>query len=401
MGSATAKAYILTHGVVFTDSALAWARGMNAKEQNMVYNAPRLLGMASRPQEMLLTDEDGYTVCVSAVAPVPGRMPAHVSYQGELRIETPARPRLTENVAVRFVSRPRYYDAPSRSGRPMTRIVSACGLDELNVWPWHDCAVSGTCSFCGINKVAHIANPDTFQSLAIREASALEAWSAQEEGYLGELTEAVAVAMEDDCYDEHLHLIVISGNLSNDQLNDQAMIYGRIARAIRSVADSGRFTEGVVAVTAPPNDLALLRQMKSEGVDVVVFNLEAFTPAAFRRHCPGKDRIGRDHYLRSLDEAVAVFGRGASWSNFVLGLEPAEDLLAGCEELAQCGIVPGANVLHLDLGGSAGLEPPQFDTILDFYRGLADICHRHGMRPYYCAKALRTSLANEAFDGRL
>ena len=137
------------------------------------------------------------------------------------------------------------------------------------------------------------------------------------------------------------------------------------------------------------------------GVDVIVLNLEAYTPDAFQRHCPGKHHIGRDHYLEALKRSVHVFGRGLSWSNFVLGLEPAKDLLAGCETLAGMGITPGANVLHLDVGGSSTLEPPEFNTVVSFYRDLAEIYRRNDLRPYYCAKALRTSLANEAFQGRL
>jgi hypothetical protein len=401
VGSAATKAYILTHGVEFSDSALVHARSVGAKGQNMVYNAPRLQGLTTRPQELLLSDEDGYTVCVSAVAPVPGRIPAHVSHEAGIKVVTPAHPHLAEGVSARFVPRPRYYDALRASGAPMTRLISACGLDELNIWPWHDCAVSGTCSFCGINKVSHATPSHDFSSLAARTSSAYSAWSLHRDAYVRELLDAVEIALADDCYDEHLHMILISGNLPDDQLDDQARIYGDLADVLRRIPQAYRFAEGIVAVTAPPQDLALLGTMKAMGVDVIVLNLEAYTPEAFERHCPGKHRIGRNHYLRSLEESVRVFGRGCSWTNFVLGLEEPTDLLAGCERLAQLGITPGANVLHLDVGGAAFLKPPEFNTVLMFYRQLAAIYRKHELRPYYCAKALRTSLANEAFDDRL
>jgi hypothetical protein len=154
-------------------------------------------------------------------------------------------------------------------------------------------------------------------------------------------------------------------------------------------------------VTAPPRDTALLAVMQEAGVEVGVFNLEAFGPVAFAKHCPGKARIGRDHYRATLDRGVSTFGWGRSWCNFVLGLEPAADLLLGCEELAARGVTPGANVLHRDQGASACPEPPDVDTVIGFYRELAGVYRRHRHRPYYCQLALRTSLANEAFDGRL
>lgn len=91
-------------------------------------------------------------------------------------------------------------------------------------------------------------------------------------------------------------------------------------------------------MTAPPSDISLLRLLRNSGIEVGVFNLEAFTPAAFALHCPGKNRIGRDHYLTTLEAGVGVFGWGKSWCNFVLGLEPVAELLSGCEELAARGV---------------------------------------------------------------
>lgn len=154
-------------------------------------------------------------------------------------------------------------------------------------------------------------------------------------------------------------------------------------------------------MTAPPIDLRLLRLMRDHGIEVGVFNLEAFTPTAFSLHCPGKDRIGRNHYLATLVAGVEAFGWGRSWCNFVLGLESASDLLAGCEDLASRGITPGANVLHLDHGARLKEEPPSIEAVIAFYRDLAAIYRRYEHRPYYCQLALRTSLANEAFAGRL
>jgi hypothetical protein len=419
-----AKAYVLTHGVRFTDDALRYAVHVNAKRQNGVYNLPATdtaipatqrsssalailpsEARLARPQEMFLKGEDGYTVCVSAVSPVPGRKPAHVHFRGgRLTLETPSRPGIGEMLEqVAFVPQPRYYDLHTASGRSVKRWVSACGYDEMNIWPWHDCAISRHCTFCGINAVQKQAGPDADLLHALdmrREADADCLWSSVREQVLGEIAQAVGLAIDDECYRDHIHLIIISGNLADHQLDAQARIYADIAKAITQ-RHPGRFAEGAVAVTAPPSDLGLLRLMRNCGIEVGVFNLEAFTPAAFALHCPGKDRIGRDHYLSTLQAGVEVFGWGRSWCNFVLGLETASDLLAGCEELASRGITPGANVLHRDHGASAKLDPPDMETVLSFYRELAAICRRHKQRPYYCQLALRTSLSNEAFDGRL
>lgn len=419
-----AKAYVLTHGVQFSDDALQCATEFNAKRQNAVYNLPvddsmwpeagRRHSVPSgsdrsaqldRPQELLLSGDDGYTVCVSAVAPVHGREPARVEVrQGNLRLSTPSWHHLGDSLSqVAFVPEPTYYRRQTSSGRLVRRWVSACGYNEMNVWPWHDCAISQPCSFCGINFVQKQAtqSADILHAIKIRrESDAYQVWLSRRKAVLTEIAESVGMAIDDDCYREGVHLIIISGNLADSQLDAQARIYAEIATTIMGQFPT-RFADGAVAVTAPPSDLELLWIMKNGGVGVGVFNLEAFTPEAFERHCPGKHRIGRAHYLATLVKGVEVFGWGRSWCNFVLGLESVPDLLAGCEELAAMGVTPGANILHRDHGASLNHEPPDLETVIGFYRELAAIYLRYDQRPYYCQRALRTSLANEAYVGRL
>lgn len=419
-----AKAYILTHGIRFSSDALRLASLVNAKRQNAVYNLPaqdvdkRVIGTQNtalqiiqstdrmdRPQELLLTGSDGYTVCVSAVAPVPCREPAYLDFfGGQLRLATPSWPNIGQSLeSVSFVTQPMYYNMLTTSGRPVQRWVSACGYNEMNIWPWHDCAISRPCNFCGINMVQKRTDRDVdfLHALELRrESDAERVWSSIRDTVISEITEAVGLAIDDDCYREAIYLILISGNLADHQLDDQARIYSDIAKAIIQKHPE-RFADGVVAVTAPPKDLGLLSMMKDCGIDVGVFNLEAFTPDAFTQHCPGKDRIGRNHYLKTLEKGVEVFGWGNSWCNFVLGLEPVAELLSGCEELAFQGVTPGANVLHRDYGASQLHNPPDLETVIGFYRNLAEIYRRHKHQPYYSQLALRTSLANEAFAGRL
>lgn len=417
-----AKAYVLTHGVQFTADALKHALETNAKRQNVVYNLPATGGLANersasqrltatlsgktfaRPQELFMSGRDGYTTCVSAVAPVASRDAAVVDFRcSELTIDTPSRPEIGAGVAkVEFVPQPKYYDLKTSTGRNVTRWVSACGYDEMNVWPWHDCAISKTCTFCGINSVQKTAgrNIDLVHALSWRNDDPIQRWESVRKSLISEVIEAVDLAINDSCYSEEIHLILISGNLADNQLDAQALIYADLAEEITS-RHCGRFAEGVVAVTAPPRDLSLLLRMREAGIEIGVFNLEAFSPQAFAEHCPGKQSIGRDCYLDALLKGVEVFGWGKSWCNFVLGLEPADTLLDGCEELAAIGVTPSANVLHLDHGASLRCDPPTIEETIYFFGHLAALYKRHGHQPYYCQRALRTSLANEAFDNRI
>jgi hypothetical protein len=398
------KTFILTHGIQFSGRAVAASISARAKQQNLVYNAPRE-SQLHRPQELLIAHQDGYEVCVSAVAPVPGRTPAYLDCEKEqLRLSVPSwLPVSTGLTGLRFVREPEYYSGQLPSGRPITRIVSACGLDELNVWVWHDCANSQLCTFCGINAVQELSatTHDHFSARKLAKRPQPEAvWNTTKSQYVNEVVAAVEIALGDRCYAEHAHLILTSGNLAAHQLDLQATIYAELAQAI-SDRFPGRFAEGIVAVTAPPRDLRLLREMQRAGITIVVLNLEAYGPDVFVKHCPGKAEIGQDHYLAALQEAVSVFGTGRAWSNFVLGLDDIDLLLAGCDTLAARGIVPGANVLHLDHGARPDLAVPALGDTIRFFRRLAAILMKYDLRPYYCEKALRTSLANEAYQGRL
>ncbi len=391
------KAEILTRGVVFTSAAIDSAASIGAKGQNLVYNAPKGF-VRERPQELYLEGEDGYRTVVSCVSAHGKREPVtvDVAVSGELvcRIGDLA---ASNHVKVGFVKQPEYYAQCLASGERVQKYISACGYDELNIIPWKGCLISSVCRFCGVNSVA-VKNPSDALHAAHLRPGAL-GWEVARVSYLGNLSESIGLALQAECYSEHLHVILISGNLPDDQLDLQADIYCDIAAHIKDQI-AQKSTEGIVAVITPPHDLGRLDKLKKAGVAIVVFNLEVGNDPWFSKYCPGKSALGRNFFIERLKHAATVFGRGRSWTNFVLGLEPVDELLLMCEELAGHGIVSSANVLHVDEGSRLDSDPPTKETVIRFFHGLAQINHRHGFDAFYCAKALRTSLSNEFQDGR-
>lgn len=391
------KAEMLTRGVVFTPAAMDRAARDNAKGQNLVYNAPK--GFAKgRPQEFFLEGEDGYRTVVSCVSAHGMREPVtvDVSATGELvcRIGNDS---ASDRVNVSFVKQPEYYAKTLANGDLAQKYVSACGYDELNIIPWKGCLISSVCKFCGVNSVA-VKNPnDALHAAHLRKNDL--GWDCVKNAYLSSLSESIGHALQAECYSEHMHVILISGNLPDDQLNMQADIYADIASHIHDQVRE-KSTEGIVAVITPPHDLTKLDKLKQAGVSIAVFNLEVGNDPWFTKYCPGKSALGRDFFIERLKHAVSVFGRGKSWTNFVLGLEPIDELLALCEELASHGIVSSANVLHVDEGSRLDCHPPTKETVIQFFHALSDINRRHGFDAFYCAKALRTSLSNEFQDHR-
>ena len=151
----------------------------------------------------------------------------------------------------------------------------------------------------------------------------------------------------------------------------------------------------------PPKNFDLLKKMRQSGIDKVVFNLEVGNELLFNRYCPGKHNIGYHHILNALLESVNIWGAGNVWTNFVLGLEPIDGLLAFNASLAKEGIVSSANVLHLDKGNRLDCGVPSYDTVIKYFYELALILKENNQLPFYCSLALRTSLSNEAYQGRI
>jgi hypothetical protein len=389
------KALVLTSGVTFTDAAITYGLRAGAKTLQQVYNAPAR-ARASSPQELQLTDADGYSCVVSAVSPVPGRRYIEIDVVNE-RLTLSLPPSYTApQVEIDFVKRPAYYGYRTASGIPVTRFVSACGMSEMNIWPWHDCAIGRLCRFCGVNTLAN--RHGRRDLLSARSSTSV---TADLPKWLDDLRFAVTVATDDAAYARELFPMIISGNLPNDQLELQAQIYAQIAAVVVPLLDGRAGPEGLVATTVPSTAYALQLQ-RDAGIATMAINLEAYTADAFRKECPGKDRIGRDIYQAALIQSVSIFGRGRVWTNLVLGLEPIEDALIGCKELSAQGITTGASILHYDQGATTQNKiPPAYEEAVWFYRELATIYGEFDLRPHFSSLALRSSLANEAFDGRL
>lgn len=388
------KGYILTNGVFFTDAALSYALQKNAKKQNQVYNMP-ITSTYDRPQELLLRNvKDKYETVVSCVAPHDVSKAVIIDLdKGYLSARIQGN--LVDELEIEYVAEPAYYQKKLSSGAYVKQYISACGLDELNILPWKGCAISQMCKFCGANS---FIEKNTLNAFSLSEHP--ELWAKHEGTYLAELEEAMQIAQTDECYKEHMHVILIAGNLRNHLLNFESEIFIKIAQKIRTFVDH-KASEGIVLVISPPDDITYLKQMKAAGISKVVFNLEAITRQGFSEFCPGKDSLGYDYFIHRLEESIKIFGFGNVWSNLVLGLESNEKVLPLCKKMAEKGIVLSANVLHLDKGNQITRPVPAFEDVVTFFYELEQINRYYGHLPFYCSKALRTSLSNEAHDGRI
>lgn len=389
------KALILSRGIVFSEKALQVSVLEKAKGQNLVYNMP-LNATNSRPQELIIKNAgDSYSVVVSCVASNPTSNPIILDADEDGCLIALVDGEKVENIEIHFVEEPEYYSKNLSNGEAVKKYVSACGLDELNIIPWKGCAISRGCRFCGIN---NFIKADELSAHRISRDN--DEWKKISEEYLDNLEEAVLIAKKSECYQEHAHVILIAGNLDNNNLDFEAEVFSGIVKRVAPLVNDIS-EEGVVAVITPPQNMKYINELKNAGVEKVVFNLEAITECGFKKYCPGKADLGYQFFIDRLKYAIDVFGKGNVWTNLVFGLETVEETLGKCAELIADGVVISANVLHLDKGNTLDCDVPSTKDVIDFFYRLEILNKQEGFVPFYCAKALRTSLSNEAHDMRI
>ncbi len=91
--------------------------------------------------------------------------------------------------------------------------------------------------------------------------------------------------------------------------------------------------------------------------------------------CPGKAKnTSHDEFLRSMEKAVDVFGRGNVYGVFVLGLEPRQTFLEGVKVLSGMGINVVPFVWSPNPGSKlAGHRAPSPEWYADVNREAAEI----------------------------
>ena len=155
------------------------------------------------------------------------------------------------------------------------------------------------------------------------------------------------------------------------------------------------------AVIGAPADLTILKKYKDAGYQNLSHNLEIWDKNIFAAICPGKDKRngGQQHWIKSLEAAVDIFGKGHVDSNIIAGLEPKSSLLEGLEYLASKGIVARSSRFRPIPGTPLeGYRSPTADFHWEIVDKLSDIYIRYGFTlNQLTGKAAANSLPLELF----
>jgi hypothetical protein len=224
-----------------------------------------------------------------------------------------------ESIPIGFTKRPKYYDKKTSDGTDM-RTVAIYNTDGVVFVAYsNECSLKSTgkdCLFCNIN-----ATKDTYG-----EADGVK-WK-----YPKQIGETIAAA-----YAEGARHVTISGGFVPERR--EVDYYLDVAESIKEHTGLSDFN-GTACIGAP-QDLSVIAKYKEVGYRTLAINIEVWNPHFFRAYCPGKEELcgGQQHWIKALEYAVDIFGKGRVRSNMVGGLESKASTLEGIEYLTSKGIV--------------------------------------------------------------
>jgi radical SAM protein (TIGR04043 family) len=255
---------------------------------------------------------------------------------------------------VRIPRRPRIYDMTTADGVPYWKIA-LLHLDSIASTVVQKCIYWGTheqCGFCGIELTRGE------QTIPVKTPA--------------QLAEVCTAARD---LDGAVDVTLTTGSINR---RDRGALYlARCAAAIKE--RSGGMP--VQAQFEPPDDLAVLEQVRDAGVDAVGIHVETFDPDVLARVAAGKAQCGVEGYFRAWERAVEVFGRGRVTTYVILGMGERRSLIEeGCRRAIEMGVYPFVVPLRPVPGTlMADAPPPDPDYVAAVYRSVSAVLSEHGL----------------------
>lgn len=249
--------------------------------------------------------------------------------------------------------RPRIYDMCTADGVPYWKIA-LLHLDSIASTVVQRCIYWGTpeqCGFCGIELTRGE------QTIPVKTPAQLA---------------EVATAARD--LDGAIDVTLTTGSLNR---RDRGALY--VSRCAAAIKDACGLP--IQVQFEPPDDAAVLTQVKAAGVDAVGIHVETFDPLVLARVAPGKAQTGIEGYFRIWERAVEVFGRGRVSTYVILGMGERRDLTEqGCRRAIELGVYPFVVPLRPVPGTLMADAPaPDPDYVAAVYRTVSALLAEHGL----------------------
>jgi hypothetical protein len=271
----------------------------------------------------------GYTVPLSFVLPLGTRVNTYGSLDSLYSVEKDGEVfylarRGEPQAALSFVDdSPEWYGKSTSDGTPMREVAldASRGSSHKNLTFAYseECSAKDkgeTCLFCCFNRTRR----KEFESEAPPFRNPVQ------------IAETAAVA-----YQEGFSHLTITGGFVPERR--EVEYYLDVAETLQEYLGVQDFN-GTACIGAPL-DLPIIEKYKEAGYRTIAFNTEVWGKEWFDVYCPAKVSVcgGYDNWIRAIEYAIDVFGKGKVRSNFVVGLQTKEKTLEGIEYLASIGVV--------------------------------------------------------------
>jgi uncharacterized radical SAM superfamily protein len=266
-----------------------------------------------------------------------------------------------EVTAVTLSPRPGWYDRPTSTGKPMTRVGTLqgtyLGIYQAKVCEyWTARPAKVNCKFCSVGL-----------NLGIDDA---------DDKSIDEVMEVVRAAREESGI---TYVDFNTGHYEGDTYLD--ILEPFIVRIKRELGL-------LVGVQTPPHrDLRRYDHLREIGVNRVSFCFEIFDRKLFEEICPGKHaEYGLDHYLEAVRYCAALTRKGPRdepWvtnGEIIAGLEPPESSIRAIDWITSVGAVPTVCVFRPLTGTDLqDAEPPETEEMVPVFRRLFEACMEKGL----------------------
>jgi len=256
---------------------------------------------------------------------------------------------------IQVVPEPRFYTRFTEDGISYRQIALLHGKDCLATTVLQKCVHwkhAKKCSFCATE--ASLSNKQTIAEKAPDQLA------------------RVARAARD--MDGVTHMVLTSG--TGDPPGSEISYLAQCARAIKANVHIP-----IQVQIAPPEDLALMDELKDAGVESIGIHIESFDADILSKVAPAKAAIGIRHYEKAWKRAVQLFGVNQVSSFIIAGLgETRTSICWGSEFLADLGVYPFVVPLRPVPGSRLETAvPPDPDIMKKLYDSIATILQTKGI----------------------
>jgi biotin synthase-like enzyme len=196
----------------------------------------------------------------------------------------------------------------------MVRIAQVGGLDCLFVCYQNYCshfARGEQCHFCNLVSTSH-----TYDSVLKKKA-----------------VESIGRVAGRAWAEGGVKHILLTGGCFDHQ-RETSMV-AAICREISEQTGLERIPGTILPSPAKGDDI---RRYFETGIQAIGYSMEIWDRRLYQAICPGKaSGTSHEDFVKSIEEAVGIFGPGNVYGVFVMGLEPRDSLLEGVRALSESG----------------------------------------------------------------